>query len=80
MSEPKFVTCPHCDVSVEVLALNCQIFRCGIFKNTLQQIDPHLPKIHCEDLVTRGLIYGCGKPFRVDTVNNEYKSSICEYI
>ena len=35
-------------------------------KSTGEQIDPHLPKKHCDRLVDHGEIYGCGKPFRVE--------------
>ena len=42
MNNNKFVTCPHCNITIEVLELNCQIFRCGIYKNTLEQINPHM--------------------------------------
>lgn len=76
----KFINCPHCDIYVEVLELNCKIFRCGILKNTLKQIDPHLCKIECEKLVNNNEIYGCGKPFRVDIIDNEYISYVCDYI
>jgi hypothetical protein len=77
----KFVKCPHCDIIIEVLELNCKIFRCGIFKDSLTQINPHLHKIECDRLITEDLIYGCGKPFRVDIDSQgEYISSICDYI
>ena len=57
------VKCPHCGIMVEVVELNCRIFRCGIYKSTHEQINPHLPKKECEELVLNNLIYGCGKPF-----------------
>jgi hypothetical protein len=76
-----FVNCPHCSIVVEVIELNCKIFRCGIFKNSLQQIHPHLPQLDCEKLISEDLIYGCGKPFRVDiNSKGKYISSICDYI
>ena len=75
-----FIKCPHCNIYIEVLELNCKIFRCGILKNTLKQIDPHLSKIECEKLVNNDEIYGCGKPFKVDIIDNEYKTFICDYI
>jgi hypothetical protein len=78
--EDKFVTCPHCDTYIEVLELNCQIFRCGILKSNLQQINPHLHKEECDRLANNNLIYGCGKPFRVDIINNKFVSSICDYV
>jgi len=68
--ETKFFlfTCPHCQGTVQVLPdeLRCHIFRHGRFKaGTQQQMDPHTPKSECDRLAAEGLIYGCGKPFKV---------------
>ena len=71
------IECPHCQQSIEVLALNCRIFRCGVFKDTNQQIDPHLNEVECKNLKNNDLIYGCGKPFQI-TDNGEV--IICGYI
>jgi hypothetical protein len=57
------VECPHCSQPIEILELNCRIFRCGVFKSNFQQIDPHLPKERCDLLVYMRKIYGCGRPF-----------------
>ena len=62
-----FITCPHCNISIEIIELNCRIFRCGIIKSTGRQMDPHLAKEYCDSLFEKGEIYGCGKPFKVDT-------------
>lgn len=59
------VKCPHCHILVEVVELNCRIFRCGIYKETYEQINPHMPKKDCDELVLNNSIYGCGKPFRI---------------
>ena len=75
-----FVNCPHCSTTIEVLQLNCKIFRCGIYKESLEQINPHMCKEECDRLFNNNLIYGCGRPFRVEVINNEYKSTICDYI
>ena len=45
--------------------LRCHIFRHGRFKTGTQQMDPHTPKTECDRLSAEGLIYGCGKPFKV---------------
>ena len=75
------VKCPHCEMYIEVIELNCKIFRCGIYKDSMKQIDPHMQKLLCEQLSTNDLIYGCGKPFRVDlNSKNEYISTACDYI
>ncbi len=79
------VTCPHCNQLIEILALNCKIFRCGVKKNNYEQIPPHLPKIDCDRLVEHSEIFGCGKPFRIEVKLNEtqetiYETIICDYI
>jgi hypothetical protein len=71
------ILCPHCGVSIEVLELNCRIFRCGVYVETGEQINPHLPKKECDELYDGGKIYGCGKPFMVDSSGN---ACICDYI
>jgi len=78
------IECPHCNQSIEVIETNCCIFRCGVYKETFQQINPHLEKNMCDELVKKDLIYGCGKPFQLEkiVVNNEikYNVRVCEYI
>lgn len=71
------IECPHCKITIFVEALNCRIFRCGIKKSNGTQIDPHLKQTSCEYLYNNGLIYGCGKPFRVDMSGNPVP---CDYI
>jgi hypothetical protein len=78
------VLCPHCSQLIEIVELNCRIFRCGIYRQNGFQIPPHLPKIECDRLAENGSIYGCGKPFRVEMVELEsekkYIAIICDYI
>ena len=69
-----FLTCPHCGVAIQVVEENCKIFRCGVYKATMEQINPHLPKVECDAITD--LIYGCGKPFCL--VDNELR--ICDYV
>jgi len=44
--------CPYsyCNIIIEIVEINCAIFRCGIHKDTSQQIEPHLPKEKCDHL------------------------------
>ena len=79
MSEP-ILKCPHCNEYVIIEKINCAIFRHGIFKNNLQQIDPHALKELCDFFIQNNLIYGCGKPFKVVFKNDNYETEICEYI
>jgi hypothetical protein len=81
------INCPHCTQLIEIVELNCCIFRCGIYRENHQQIPPHLPKIECDRLAEQQLIFGCGKPFRIESSthpekNNEisYNALICDYI
>jgi hypothetical protein len=75
------IECPHCKYYVEIIEINCAIFRHGTFKNTGQQINPHSSKSDCDRFVETNIIYGCGKPFRV-VKNNEgiLEAHICDYI
>ena len=73
--------CPHCDNQIQVLKsqINCKIFRHGIYKNTFKQINPHLSKNKCEELVTKNLVFGCAKPFKfIDSI--EPYVEVCDYI
>lgn len=84
MNEPvntyTFVICPHCFIMIEVVELNCKIFRCGIYKESGEQINSHLPKNECDRLVNTGMIYGCGKPFQITNETPPYLVIKCDYI
>lgn len=71
------VYCPHCGGAVWVTEINCRIFRHGVLKETGIQMDPHAPKEVCDDMVDKGLIYGCGKPFWLDEAN---VAIACDYL
>ena len=77
MNNEMIINCPHCNQLIIIIELNCRIFRCGIYKNNFEQINPHSNKSICDELIINNLIYGCGKPFRID---NNNKVLICEYI
>ena len=53
----------HCNVMIDIIALNCGVFRCGIYKNNGQQLDPHMSKDEFEKI--KDDIYGCGQPFQI---------------
>jgi hypothetical protein len=74
------VKCPHCEEYVIIEQINCAIFRHGIFKENFNQINPHLSKNECEQLVAKNLIYGCGKPFRIEKINGIWTGIKCDYI
>ena len=62
---------------VERDQLNCRIFRCGIIKTSGVQLEPHATRGVCEYYYNNGLLYGCGKPFRIDDNLQVVK---CDYI
>jgi len=74
------IMCPHCQEFIEILQINCAIFRHGTFKNTGQQMNPHTPKQICEQYIKNNAIYGCGKPFKVIIRENILLAEICDYI
>lgn len=74
------VQCPHCEEYVVIEQINCAIFRHGVMKTNLAQINPHLAKSECDKLKEQDLIYGCGKPFKIVNENNEWKAIECDYI
>ena len=78
------IMCPHCKELIYILKseINCNVFRHGIYKHNLQQMDPHAPKEMCDKLKNEDLIIGCGKPFTLvfNKENNSFKSQICDYI
>jgi len=75
------VVCPRCDALVYIEQINCAIFRHGSFKSNGEQIPPHSSKEKCDALVKEGLIYGCGKPFRVIIdANGTLVAEVCAYI
>ncbi len=75
-----YVSCPHCSVTIEILELNCKIFRCGVYKSSLTQIEPHLPKKECDYLAETDAIYGCGKPFCIINDDPPFVVNKCDYI
>ena len=74
------IQCPHSNDPILIVQLNCKIFRHGVMKNDGKQINPHATKLECENYITNDLIYGCGKPFIIIELENEYKVEICDYI
>ena len=76
------IQCPHCKDYIQVFKkeFNCKIFRHGILKSNLKQIDPHLKRKECDRLKREDLIYGCGKPFQLIENDGVYIAVICDYI
>ncbi len=68
--------CPNCNTIWEIQEMNCGIFRCGVYKSTWKQIDPHLDEKACNAIKT--IIWGCGFPLRFDKDLNKF--IVCKYI
>ena len=80
MSNEFEVKCPQCGEYVIIEQVNCAIFRHGVLKSNLSQINPHLSKLDCEKLIEQNLIYGCGKPFKIIKENEIWIAIECDYI
>lgn len=75
--------CPHCKdcFIMNEKELNCKIIRHAVFKNNLEQVNPHLPKSECDRLVSEELVLGCCKPSKImQNEKNEYVAIECDYI
>lgn len=75
-----YVQCPHCEGMVEILEINCSIFRHGVYKTNNQQLNPHASEPVCSIVSKQNLIYGCGKPFKLLKNGEKYLAIKCEYI
>lgn len=80
--EEIYLDCPHCNATILIFIkdINCGIFRHGIYKKDLQQMNPHEIKENCDRLYYNNEIYGCGKPFRLLCNNSNYIAEKCDYI
>lgn len=84
--DPLCIECPHCKDLVVVYRheIRCKIFRHGVFKDTMKQMDPHTPKELCDAFAREDKIYGCGKPFqlveKIKENKQTYEPEICGYI
>ena len=74
------VYCPNCKKPILLESLNCNIFRHGVFKSNLQQMNPHETKENCMKFKKEKIIYGCGKPFTTKIIKNKLKAIKCDYI
>ena len=70
------IKCPNCSEYIEVLELNCKIFRHAFYRDFRGQVAPHTSREELERLLNNNDIFGCGKPFTFDGVN----AIICDYI
>ena len=76
MSEVKTFKCPHCSGEIQILAINCNVFRHAQYKSNGEQINPHASKEVCDLLIKEGLVNGCAKPFQI--INGTITK--CDYV
>lgn len=77
-----FFSCPNCnnEIIVNKNELNCRIFRHAVYKDTYNQVEPHLPKFFCDKLIDEDKVIGCCKPFEIINDNKgELVAIICDY-
>jgi hypothetical protein len=76
-----YFDCPNCELEIIVHKneLFCQIFRHGVFKNTYEQVDPHLCKEACDRLVKEEKVLGCCRPFEIIKKNKVMFAVKCDY-
>lgn len=79
MDDYIIITCPHCTELILIYRqdINCRIFRHAVYKQTNEQVNPHLDKLSCDQLIEHEMVHGCCKPFRLSLENIP---EICEYI
>jgi hypothetical protein len=90
------VQCPHCVaageeewktwIEVDRKDFNCKIFRHGIMRypyvnaGIMVPMPPHASKRLCDELAAKGLIIGCGKPYRVVEQEGKVTAEVCGYV
>ena len=74
--------CCHCKMFfiMNENELNCKIIRHAVFKKNMSQINPHLSKEECDELVKKNLVIGCAKPSRIVKNGETYEAIECDYI
>ena len=72
----RYFTCPHCGIMIDVVQMNCKVFRCGIYKSDGKQIPPHLTEEECKALGQT--IWGCSNPFLYNEETKKMEK--CDYI
>ena len=70
------IKCPHCDDYIEIIEINCTLFRHAYYLD-YRQVNPHASKVELEELIALKDIFGCGKPFTFDGLN---PPQVCDYI
>jgi hypothetical protein len=82
MESVQYLPCPHCNnvIEIHLNEINCKIYRHAVYKDTYEQIDPHMSKEKIAELIATESILGCGKPFQIVVMKDGCKLVECEYI
>lgn len=59
------ITCPTCEILIEVYEVAHAEFRCGVYKVTGEPLPSHASRAVCETAFRTGQIYGCGGAFHL---------------
>ena len=73
-----YLPCPWCGGLIEVVAINCAIFRHGTFKHNGLQIPPHSKETEVAAWLQTPGLQGCGQPFRYVSVKATPGSALLE--
>ena len=75
------VNCPHCDIPVQIMSneINCAMLD-TVYLKTMENKWIHIQQKIYDRYASEGLIYGCGKPFRLNVCNHNIIATVCDYI
>jgi hypothetical protein len=82
MTDPLIITpCPHCfdEVIIYENEINCNKFVHAYYKDNMEQVNPHLNKEMCEQLLKDNKIHGCGGAFTLKICNDKYEAHKCDH-
>jgi hypothetical protein len=70
------IKCPHCDEYIEILEINCKIFRHAYYLD-YRPVNSHATKEELDELIKNNNLFGCGRPFYYD---GKEPPRVCGYI
>jgi hypothetical protein len=74
-------TCPSCQGDVIILEeeIACGVFRHAVYKNGTD-VGQHSSKEYMDGLIKNDLVWGCGRPFRLEKKEESYEAVECDWI
>lgn len=63
-----YIQCPYCSgfISINKKDIKCKLFLHAVLIKTGKNINPHISKNKCEQLIKSAKIFGCGNYFKFD--------------